>query len=360
MKKKVLLFFALFACCVVISDFLANHALTNANGAPNGHTGSPENQGRTCQTAGCHTSGASVQNGGQITSNIPATGYIPGNTYTLTASITGNSNEFGFQVSPQDNVGAQQRGTLVSTSPQTRLTGGTRYITHSLTGTSGTGSKSWSFDWVAPTGNGDVVFYGAFLISNNNGATSGDTTKTTTLVVSKDATIKDITSFRFNALNPQVAGTIDTNAQTIELTVPPGTDVTNIVPTIIHTGDAINPPSGIANDFSSPQTYTATAQNGSTKSYTVSVSIATTVIAYDLKHSFEIYPNPVSDKIFIKQSLHNKIARITVINKNGKIVKDFISPDVAGHFDVADLSPGVYFIKAETEKGRIIKKIIKQ
>ena len=537
MKKKVLLFFGLFACCVVISDFITNFALTNSTGAPNGHVGSPINQGRTCQTAGCHTSSVAVQNGGLITSNIPATGYIPGNTYTITASVTGNSNDFGFQISPQDNIGAQ-RGALVSTSQQTQLGGGTRYITHSFFGTSGTGSKSWSFDWIAPTGyNGDVVFYGAFLVSNNNGATTGDTTKTTTLVVSKDANIKDITSFRFNALNPQVDGTIDQNAQTIELTVPygtnvtnlvstiahtgnsinpssgtannfsspqiytvtaangstksytvsvnvelnsskditsfnfsgmnpevvgtinentktieltvpdstdltglvptivhtgdninpasgiandfsspqdytvtaengstktysvtvtkagdsknitsfkfsalaseiigiinqnaqtveltvpSGTDVTNIVPTITHTGDSINPPSGIANDFSSPQTYTVTAKNGSTKSYTVSVSIATTVTAYDLKHSFEIYPNPVSDKIFIKQSLHSKITRITVINKNGKIVKDFTSPEAAGHFDIADLSPGIYFIKAETEKGRVIKKIIKQ
>ena len=41
-------------------------------------------------------------------------------------------------------------------------------------------------------------------------------------------------------------------------------------------------------------------------------------------------------------------------------LKIFTTPKSIERFDISDLSPGIYFIKAETEKGRIIKKIMKQ
>ena len=360
MKKKVIFFLAIAICSVVISDFLTNYAHTNFWGAPVRSTGSPLD-GQTCQQANCHTSNVPVQNGGLVTSNIPASGYIPGNTYTITASITGSAVEFGFQVSPQNSTGIV--GDLVSTNNQVweRDPG---YMTHTQAGNRGNGSKTWSFDWVAPvSGTGDVTFYAAFLVSNFNFTTTGDTTKTTSLAVTEDISAKDITSFRFNALNPQVIGTINPNTQNINLTVPYGTDITNLVPTINHTGDSINPASGIANDFSSPQIYTIWAINASTKSYTVSVDIDSTGVAVteqSLKQSFEIYPNPVADYIHLKQSPHYKFIRISIINKNGMTLKVFTTPKSIERFDISDLSPGIYFIKAETEKERIIKKIVKQ
>ncbi|HQF28974.1 MAG TPA: T9SS type A sorting domain-containing protein, partial [Bacteroidia bacterium] len=60
--------------------------------------------------------------------------------------------------------------------------------THTSGGTApsapGSGTRSWSFNWVAPAaGTGAVTFYGAFLGGNNNGSESGDLTyKTTTIV----------------------------------------------------------------------------------------------------------------------------------------------------------------------------------
>jgi len=85
---------------------------------------------------------------------------------------------------------------------------------------------------------------------------------------------KSITSFRFNALSPQVAGTINQTNHTIALTVPYGTSVTALVPTIVITGVSVSPNTGVARNFTSASTYTVTAEDGSTQPYTVTVSIA--------------------------------------------------------------------------------------
>ena len=537
MKKKVVLFSALLVCCVILSDFIANQATTNASGGPAGNTGSPVD-GQNCTA--CHNSAPAVPNAGLITSNVPVSGYVPGTIYTITASVTGASTKFGFQASPQ-NASGDLMGTLINTSTETQLTGaGSKYITHTSSGTSGIGSKVWSFNWTAPVANaGNVTFYGAFNVTNSNNNSLGDTIKLASLIIpealsnNKDitsfkfsglspevigtinqgaqtiqltvpfgtnvtalaptiihtgnsvspnsgvannfsspqtytvtaqnsttknyvvtvtisaASSKDITSFKFSGLSPEVIGTIDQGAQTVQLTVPFGTNVTALVPTIIHTGAGINPNSGVAHNFSSPQTYTVTAADASTKAYTITVIVTpgsnsknitsfkfsglspevigiinesdttitltvpdgmnVTALVPTIIHSgistnpasgvandftspqiytvtaqnnssksyraivnietsvkeewaktFEIYPNPVSDKIQIKYLQNNAVLRITIINTRGQVVKEFAVDNAIEKIDVADLTPGIYFIKAETEKGIIIKKTVKQ
>lgn len=79
---------------------------------------------------------------------------------------------------------------------------------------------------------------------------------------------KDITNFTILG----IAGTVGTN--TISLTVPYGTSLTSLTPTIIHTGASVNPTSGVAQNFSSPVVYTVTAADASIKTYTVTVTAA--------------------------------------------------------------------------------------
>ena len=85
---------------------------------------------------------------------------------------------------------------------------------------------------------------------------------------------KAITAFDFAALDPDVVGVINEAAKTIALTVPFGTDVTALVPTIVHTGASVSPASGAAQDFTSPVNYTVTAEDGSTQAYVVTVTVA--------------------------------------------------------------------------------------
>ena len=72
----------------------------------------------------------------------------------------------------------------------------------------------------------------------------------------------------FNFTSPAATGTIDQVAGTIELVVPEGTDVTALTPVIDITGQYVDPASGVAQNFSSPVTYTSYSQvNFTPKSY---------------------------------------------------------------------------------------------
>ncbi len=60
----------------------------------------------------------------------------------------------------------------------------------------------------------------------------------------------------------------------IAITVPSGTDVSALTPTIAFTGASISPASGAAQNFTNPVTYTVTAEDGSATIYTVIVNFA--------------------------------------------------------------------------------------
>jgi hypothetical protein len=84
-----------------------------------------------------------------------------------------------------------------------------------------------------------------------------------------------ITAFSFEGLTPAVACVIDQGAHTISATVPHGTDVTGLVPTISITGASVSPGSGVGHDFTIPVHYIVTAADTTTADYTVTVTIAT-------------------------------------------------------------------------------------
>ncbi len=87
---------------------------------------------------------------------------------------------------------------------------------------------------------------------------------------------KAITVFNFTI--PSCTGTVTESSHTVTLTVPYGTDLTAIVPTITITGSSVVPASGIAQDFTNPVTYTVTAEDGTTVEYIVTVESALTAV----------------------------------------------------------------------------------
>jgi hypothetical protein len=88
-----------------------------------------------------------------------------------------------------------------------------------------------------------------------------------------------INNFRFRAadnpgLSEDVIGTVNQANHTVELLVPPGTDVSTLVPTIeIPYGAAINPASGTAQNFIQPVIYTVQVPHGEQQAWTVNVYI---------------------------------------------------------------------------------------
>jgi len=94
-------------------------------------------------------------------------------------------------------------------------------------------------------------------------------------LLSGQSSAKDILSF---SMPGQTASTISGDA--INVTVPTGTDVTALVPAFTVSPLATAAPlTGVARDFTSPQTYTVTAQNLSTRTYTVTVSFSSSPYA---------------------------------------------------------------------------------
>lgn len=82
---------------------------------------------------------------------------------------------------------------------------------------------------------------------------------------------RNITSFTLAGVAGMIVdGGEDTG--TISVTVPFGTTLTGLTPTIVHQGDSIEPPG--PQNFTTPVEYTVTADNGEEKVYTVTVTVA--------------------------------------------------------------------------------------
>ena len=122
-----------------------------------------------------------------------------------------------------------------------------------------------------------------YTVTAQDGVTTQNYVVTVTAVL---GTAAQITSFNFT--NPSVTGTINNTNHTVALTVLYGTDVSSLTPTIaVSAGASVSPASGISQNFTSPVTYTVTAQDGvTTQNYVVTVTVASTPPAFTLLHSF--------------------------------------------------------------------------
>ncbi|WP_317045517.1 PKD domain-containing protein, partial [Algoriphagus antarcticus] len=109
-----------------------------------------------------------------------------------------------------------------------------------------------------------------YTVTAEDGSTQ-DWVVTVTIAEETASTEKTILTFNFaGALGAPV---IDTGAFTVGVEVPFGTDVTGLAPTFtLSEGATSSPVSGVAADFTSPVTYTVTAEDGSTQDWVVTVT----------------------------------------------------------------------------------------
>jgi len=127
-------------------------------------------------------------------------------------------------------------------------------------------------------------------------ATNADYTVTVSEEDPSDA--KQILSFVFAELTPEVYGEIDQSNFTIDLAVPTGTDVTDLVPTIsVSEFATVSPESGVAQDFTDPVIYTVTAQDGTTRDYTVTVEATDEVVLF--QEFFEDVPRLIPEDFYL-------------------------------------------------------------
>jgi hypothetical protein len=173
MKKKFTIVLSVLLMLGLVYDYNFRLAHTNSSGSPAGYTGSP-NDGQTCARSGCHSGGPSVSDEiGVITSNIPLSGYVGGTTYNMSVTLTNQGGtRFGFQLSPEDASG-NPLGTLIAGTGSQIV--GVNYLTHTGASIASSDTKTWDFQWTAPTsGIGTVTFYAAYNFANSDFSTNGD------------------------------------------------------------------------------------------------------------------------------------------------------------------------------------------
>ena len=152
MKKKIL------PLSLVLLLLLSMAPLTTGN------SGGIYNQGSGCGGGYCHGSNtnAVVSMSGQ-----PAS-YTPGQSYTLSISVTGGAsgNNGGFSLDVSKGTLSAGIGFAVN------VNNAQDSATHSITGSS---QRSWSIDWIAPsTGSGVAVLDLAGNAADGNGGNGGD------------------------------------------------------------------------------------------------------------------------------------------------------------------------------------------
>ena len=119
-----------------------------------------------------------------------------------------------------------------------------------------------------------------YVVTAENG-----TTRTITVIIirAEISSAKSILSFK----NGGYAGTIDETRSTITLELPKGLSAT-FAPTIeVSEYATVSPASGVVQDFSSPVKYKVTAQDGSTKTYTVTVTVQQGAYVNEYESSME-------------------------------------------------------------------------
>ena len=185
-------------------------------------------------------------------------------------------------------------------------------------------------------------------------APDGVTTETYTVEFNvkpnNDATLQDLTAEDY-ALDPDFSPVVFD----YEVELPAGTTETptvtaapNDVNATFEIRDAIDVTSDVA--ASRTTTVVVTAEDGETKlTYSILFNRSTISVDPDKAGLFEIYPNPASDQLYIRNA--DRIAKVIVSNVAGEVLinKEIHTDRV--NLNVSNLDAGYYIIRVETLEG---------
>ncbi|TAE84772.1 MAG: T9SS C-terminal target domain-containing protein [Bacteroidetes bacterium] len=207
MKTKAILLLAGIAVLSVADLISMSVGALNMTGAPG--------EGNC---TGCHGGTANSNTNGSVQISIKdnPTEYVPGKVYevTVTTSFPGRS-KFGFALAARKegrgflSVGkleaAQNSGVMAS-----------EFATHTETSNTGEGSKSWVFNWQAPSADeGKITLYAAGVAGNQSKSAQGDFVYTATTVLNKPGSTGLLS--QVSQLDAKVFPTIQTSFFDLEL-----------------------------------------------------------------------------------------------------------------------------------------------
>ncbi|OFX56710.1 MAG: hypothetical protein A2046_00225 [Bacteroidetes bacterium GWA2_30_7] len=118
-------------------------------------------------------------------------------------------------------------------------------------------------------------------------------TVTVTVATNTQSNQAEILTFAFPSDKQAGTSVINSTAGTVTINVFPDVDRTSLIPTITTSvlSQGVAPASGVAQNFTNPVTYTVTAQDGTTKIWTVTVTNQTITPIYDIQYTTDVSGN---------------------------------------------------------------------
>jgi hypothetical protein len=250
---------------VTINDLSASSVTTVTCSASVIYNGSAQTP---CTVSVTGTGGLSLTPSAVYTNNVNAGTANASYTYVGDANHTGSSDNKDFSITKADQTitfGALSGKTLGDADFTVSATSDSNLAVSFISATSAVCTVTGSTVHLVTNGTCTVTAQQAGN-SNYNAATDASQSFTVSTPTPKAITAFDIAG--------ELDSVIDEVTHTILVTMPLGTNVTALVPTITVTGVSLNPASGTANDFTHPKSYTVTGTDSTTQSYSVKVQLA--------------------------------------------------------------------------------------
>ena len=104
-------------------------------------------------------------------------------------------------------------------------------------------------------------------------------------------------------------------------------------------------------------TQTLTDQFGCDSTITLHLTLRVGITQYDEQYNISIYPNPTTSILYIESDA--QIGQIHLYNTFGQKIKSIRVDGTKGSLDLSDLATGAYYLRVETDKGIVVKKVIR-
>lgn len=209
MKKGLLIFTGMVALFTTITVVSFKHEAKAQPSGISGYSGASSSC-NSCHGGVAHTVTNAAANA-VLTSDIPATGYVPGTVYNMVLTIKSKKNKVGFDLRAQTSANA------VAGSFNTSVTNGqvmSNEIVHTSSNTITGGSKKVSFKWTAPPkGTGKVTYY-ASVATGINGTSAMDTLNKLS-VAFNESTVTDVEDVTIEDKSFSVFPTVTKNDFTV-------------------------------------------------------------------------------------------------------------------------------------------------
>jgi hypothetical protein len=170
---------------------------------------------------------------------------------------------------------------------------------------------------------------------------------------------KQITSFTTNA----IAAFVYQSAKTIAITLPTGTPITALQPSISFIGQTVTPADGVATDFTNPVVYTVTAPDNTTVAYTVTVTVPLGTLSLKEQTRLTTFPNPAKDQVQINLESSNELGAttVTVYSPIGSIIYSSKTNIHAGmntiSLNTTAYNAGLYLVEFSNASGKTTQTI---